>query len=136
MSLAELPIAAHACLLLLDEALEPVLDLQLVPGELTSAHLLPLFGNLAPLVPAELPLLLQQPQVLLSGPFALPDRGVQEVKPPLPALLPVALGRACFERLVEELGHTGPFLSTRLGDHFPEDLVLPFRPQKFGLWRG
>jgi len=110
--------------------------LQLIPSELTPAHLLPLLGDLAPLVSAELTLLLEQPKVLLRCPLTLPDRGVQEVKPALPALLPVALGRAGFERLVEELGHTGPFLGTRLGDHFPEHLVLPLSPLKFGLRRG
>jgi hypothetical protein len=136
LRLAELSVPAHTGLLLLDEALEPVLDLQLVPSELTPAHLMPLLGDLAPLVTPELPLLLEQPQVLLSGPLALSDGEVQEVKPALPALLTVALGRAGFERLVEEFGHTGPFLGACLGNHFPEDLVLPLSPLNFGLRRG
>ena len=51
-------------------------------------------------------------------------------------MLPVALGGCGFEGLVEELRHTGPFLGTRLGNHFPEDLVLLLSPLKFGLRRG
>ncbi len=79
---------------------------------------------------------MQKPQVLLRGPLALSDRGVQEVKPPLTALFPVALGGGGFERQVEELRYTGPFFGTRLRNHFPEDLVLFLGPLKFGLRMG
>ena len=89
---------AQAGFFLFDKAFETVFDLKLISSLLATASLLPLPGNLAPLVPSKLLLLLQEPQILLRCPFSFPDSRVQEVEPTLTALFPVPL--SCFESLI------------------------------------